>query len=273
MRVKWSQNFLIDKNIARKCADALEICEQDAVLEIGPGKGVLTEILLEKAGSLAAVEIDPELSGLLRAKFGGRENFSLLNRDFLDVSLETELAASGKAGDFKVIGNLPYAVTSPIIQKVLGWRGWSRAVFMVQKEVGERMMAKPGGKDYGILSVSVQSKCNVEKVCLVSGSCFRPVPNVESIVLRLEPLQDPLVAGSEEEFFFRVVKSAFAHRRKTIINSMSHSPEFSAEDIGKALKKLDISPKARAETVSLIQFKMLSEALSGFAGASGKKHA
>ena len=259
MRVKWSQNFLRDGNVARRCVEALNLGPQDAVLEIGAGRGILTDILVGLAGKVAAVEIDPSLSAELAKRFSDRENFHLIPQDFLEVSLESHPVLKG--GGFKVIGNLPYAVTSPILQKVLAWNGWRAAVFMVQKEVGERIMAAPGGKTYGVLSVSIQSRCAVEKVCGVSRHCFKPAPAVESMVLRLIPLEVPAFDPSGEKDFFRVVKAGFAQRRKTILNSLSHSLDLPSSTVRSALEKCGLKPQARAETLSLPDFKNLSQAL------------
>ncbi len=258
MRVKWSQNFLADKNIAGRCVAALDLDGGDDVLEIGPGHGVLTGKLIESAGTVIAVEIDPTLVLNLKSKFSSWPNFELLQQDFLDVDLE-RLRFTGPPA--KVIGNLPYAVVSPIIQKILLWKKWSRAVFMVQKEVGERMLAPPGSKTYGILSIAVQAQCVPKRLFHVPRGCFRPAPNVESLVLRLEPLATPLFDRAREEDFFKVVRAAFAHRRKTLINSLEYALKIPTAALKTAIESASLSPKSRAETLSIDDFNRLSKVL------------
>ena len=162
---------------------------------------------------------------------------------------------------FKVIGNLPYAVVSPILQKLLAWNSWTVAVVMTQKEVADRILSGPGTKDYGVLSVSVQSRCRIEKVCKVSRYAFRPVPKVESTVLKLIPLPKPAFNKEEEKRFFAVVKAAFAHRRKTILNSLTRALKLPQSALRDGLEKCGLSPGARAETVSVEDFKRLSDIL------------
>lgn len=259
MRTRWSQNFLVDKNIARKCVDALALQGDETVLEIGAGRGALTQILLSKARKVVAVEIDPALCAFLQKNFGEEKNFALVQKDFLKISLNRD--SIFKSACFQIIGNLPYAVVSPILQKVLGWPQWRVAVVMVQKEVGERMVAQPGCKDYGILSVSIQSRCRIEKICLVSKHCFRPMPQVESLLLRLSPLPHPLFNQREERNFFSVVRAGFAHRRKTLPNSLKRSLGFSLSAIKAAMEQCGLSLNARAETLSPADFKRLSKIL------------
>jgi 16S rRNA (adenine1518-N6/adenine1519-N6)-dimethyltransferase len=262
MRPKWSQNFLVDKNIAKLCVKALDLTPDNEVLEIGPGKGVLTQLLVQQAKKVTAVEIDSELFTVLKDQFKSFKNFSVINQDFLDVrDWGLGVTPHLQPQPFKIIGNLPYAVVSPILQKVLSWSGWSMAVFMVQKEVGDRIMAQPGNKEYGILSVSVQSRSQVEKIRDVPSSCFKPAPKVTSTVLRLVPLLKPLVTPKNEEHFFRVLRGSFAQRRKKLVNSLSHSLDLPAAKIISALTHCNISVNARAETLSVLDFKHLSDIL------------
>ncbi len=260
MRVKWSQNFLYDANIAGRCVKALELDHADEALEIGPGRGVLTSKLVQQAGKLVAVEIDPLLAANLRSKFSSWPDFTVINDDFLNVDLETLGFTRDKV---RVIGNLPYAVVSPIIQKVLAWRRWERAVFMVQREVAERMLAAPGGKTYGILSIAVQSQCVARRLFHVPRGCFRPAPNVESTVIALKPLPAPLFDPQREAEFFKVVKGAFAHRRKTLLNSLEYALELPQAELAAAIEGAKLSSKARAETLSIDDFNRLSQVLYG----------
>ena len=259
MRTRWSQNFLIDKNIARICVEALDPGPGDSVVEIGPGRGVLTELLLEKTKCLTVVEIDPRLCDLLKEKFGRIEGFGLIRSDFLRI--DEDQISKDPSKKWKVIGNLPYAVVSPILQKLLGWRSWETAVVMVQKEVGERITAEPGTRDYGVLSVSVQSRCRIEKIRNVSKGSFRPVPKVESSVLRLTPLAKPVFNPGEEKRFFTVVKASFSHRRKTILNSIGQSLNLPEKTVKSAVERLGLSTRARAETFSARDFKRLTDIL------------
>ena len=257
MRPRWSQNFLVNPGVAEKIVGAAQVSKEDAVLEIGPGKGVLTALLLEKSASVTAVEIDPELAAALTEKWGPLGNFKLIQSDFLDVDLKMLAQKS----PVKIVGNLPYAVTSPILQKAFAWDGWSSAIFMVQKEVGDRIRAKAGTKDYSVLSVSIQARCRVEKVMDVSKGSFRPIPKVDSTVLKFSPLPKPAFAAQEEEAFFKTVKGAFAHRRKTILNSLVRELKLPSQTVQAALESAGLSPSARAETVSVENFARLSRIL------------
>lgn len=258
MRVKWSQNFLADRNVARRIVSALDLDGADNVLEIGPGRGILTDLLLLDAGRVHAVEIDPELHEALVEKYHGLPSLTLTLSDFLEFDL---LSLAETRPPLKIIGNLPYAVVSPIIQKVLAFKNWSRAVFMVQKEVGDRMLAKPGTKNYGVLSIAVQSQCEIKKLYIVGGRCFRPEPKVDSMVLKLAPLANPVFSPEGEENFFRVVKAGFAHRRKTLPNSLHRALDLPSDRILAALEKAKISPQVRAETLSIDDFRRLSQVL------------
>ena len=250
---------MADENIAKKSISALDLSGEDTILEIGPGRGILTKLLLEKAKRVVAVEIDPSLCSFLQERFKSCQNFILIQRDFLQFSLDENDLSGGKK--IKVIGNLPYAVVSPILQKILDWNHWSIFVALVQKEVGERILAREGSKKYGILSLSVQSRSSVEKAGTVSRFCFRPVPRVESMLLRFFPEKVPFSSKREEELFFNVVRSAFSHRRKTILNSFSYSSNLSLEQIKGALKSCGFSASMRAESFSLSDFLLLSKML------------
>ncbi len=257
MRVKWSQNFLIDKNIARKSVDALSLTSNDNVLEIGPGKGILTAELLKVAKTVAAVEIDPTLSIYLTNHLKDFHQFNLIQKDFLDFSVEDLKVFHGES--FKVIGNLPYAIVSAAIQQILALPQWSTAVLMVQKEVADRILAQKGVKEYGILSIAVQSQSVVRKLCSVSRFCFRPQPNVESTCLQFFPLETPVWDKKDEKKFFTVVRAAFAQRRKTILNSLKAKLDIPIPKIKEALATCSIPESARAETLAIKDFVCLSE--------------
>ncbi|MBI2118846.1 MAG: ribosomal RNA small subunit methyltransferase A [Elusimicrobia bacterium] len=255
MRVKLSQNFLKDRGIAAQSVEGLKITKNDIVLEIGPGKGILTRLLLEQAKEVIAVEIDPNLHCFLQHELKSYKNLILLQGDFLELPWSKIVSNQSKV---KIIGNLPYAVVSPILQKILAWDHWTTLVVMVQKEVGERILSQSGSKKYGILSISVQTKAYAEKLFSVSKNCFKPVPQVESSILRFFPLKHPLIEKKDEEHFFKVVRAAFMHRRKTILNSLKNSLNCSAEILKSVLVQSQIFSERRAETLSLEEFKNLS---------------
>ena len=260
-RAKWGQNFLVDDNVARKCVAALNLgaegSDPGSVLEIGPGKGALTKHLLAlPAARLAAVEIDRDLAAILRSKYGHLPRFFLHNQDFL----ETDIGALHLGSAFKVISNLPYAVCAPILQKLLAMPGWQSLVVMLQKEVADRICAAPGQKSYGLLSISVQVQGVARKLFAVPRGCFRPAPRVESAVLQITPLPKPFLKESQQAQFFKVVRAAFAHRRKTVLNSLTQS--LRQENISESLQRCGIDPQIRAEQISVPQFCQLSKALS-----------
>jgi len=209
---------------------------------------------------VTAVEIDALLAEALEERWRGKAGFRVIRKDFLDLAL-SDLSFPG--GKIDVIGNLPYAVTSPILQKVLEWPHWRRAVFMVQKEVADRIRSKPGSKDYSVLTVSVQSRASVEKLFDVAPGSFKPAPKVTSTVIRLTPLQKPLFAPEEEGMFFRTAKAAFAQRRKMAVNSISRTLKIPPDKAREALTRCGLSPTARAETISVGDFARLARVLSG----------
>ena len=264
-RAKWGQNFLSDDNIARKCVAALQLTPQDTVLEIGPGKGALTKHLLAQAQQVIAVELDRELYTFLQQEYPDQKNLILHNQDFLD----TDLRALNLGHSYKIISNLPYAVCAPILQKLLGFSRWQRMVVMVQREVAERMVCPHGSKNYGILSISVQVQSQVKKLFHVPKGCFRPVPKVESTVLELLPHRKPLLKSVNEKIFFTVVRAAFAHRRKTLINSLERHLEISSAEIDRILRACKVNPKLRAEKVSVEQFCAIAKMMP--AGKKKKK--
>lgn len=259
---KWGQNFLIDRNIAKKILDAAEIRPQDRVLEIGPGQGILTQGLLERGANIRAIEIDGTLVQKLKEHFldapdalYNKSNFDLLHGDALDHPYGIETAP------FKVVANLPYNISSPLLFRLLEeGKRISRMVLMLQKEVAERIVSKAAEKNYGRLSVMVQYHCEVRLLLRVSPTCFRPRPKVASAVLLLTPLDRPRVNLKDEALFRRVVKTAFQHRRKQLPNALGCAG-FEEDAVLRALQQLRIDPKRRGETLTLQDFAGLSEAL------------
>lgn len=245
------QHFLINPEKAGKIAQACRLSKEDWVVEIGPGKGVLTREILPLAGKTIAVELDPGLYQALRKGFAPGAKLQLVHADFLKLDLEPILPPDRK---IKWIGNLPYSVASAILQKALAWPSWETAVFMFQKEVAERLRAGPGTRKYGILTLSAQIHAEVEWVLEVPAEDFKPRPKVESAVLRFKRRAEPLVAENDREKFFKIVHAAFQQRRKTILNSLSHGLKLEKSEVEKALALSGIEPSKRAEEIPLEGF-------------------
>lgn len=259
------QNFLVDKNILDKIVAAANLTEAKGALEIGPGIGALTERLAQEAGRVAAVEIDNRLIPILQDVLSIYGNVSVVHGDVLKTDLRRlwEEQFAGCEG-VSVVANLPYYVTTPIIMKLLEeGLPLESIVVMVQKEVAERMAARPGTKDYGTLSIAVQYYCEPELVCIVPSGAFIPAPNVDSAVIRLKRRAGPAVAVSDESRFFRVVHAAFAQRRKTLSNNLTAlaGKERKAE-LAAVLTGCGIQPERRGETLSLQEFAVLTDALA-----------
>ncbi|MBL0059597.1 MAG: ribosomal RNA small subunit methyltransferase A [Elusimicrobia bacterium] len=236
--------------------DSLRLESDDRVIEIGPGRGALTLHLLSRCASLTAVELDHSLADTLIARWGHEPHFKVAQGDFLDWAVPP---VEGRS--YKVIGNLPYSAAAAIIQKVLSWAGWDRAVFMVQKEVAARITAVPGGKNWGLLALSVQSRAKARRLFDLRPGAFRPVPKVTSTVIELERLVEPSVAHLDA--FFKVAHAAFGQRRKTLVNSLSHGLALERTAVEAVLAGLDIDPGRRAETLTLEEFNRLAQRLGG----------
>ena len=262
------QNFLTDDSILNAISNAAELTKEDLVLEVGPGLGSLTAELAEAAGMLVAVEIDKRLIPILKENLKDYANIHIINGDILQLDVSKELAAaveeldgSFKPAALKIVANLPYYITTPVIMKLLesGIKA-STMVFMVQKEVADRMQADPGGKEYGALSVAVQYYSRPTVVMEVPPCSFIPQPEVDSTVIRLELYDKPPVELHDSSLFFRVVKAAFGQRRKTLVNALNNAGQFnmSKEEIKAALGHTGIDENRRGETLSLEQFAQLS---------------
>lgn len=253
MGAKYGQHFLINKHAIDRIVEALELTSSDSVLEIGPGKGALTAALMAKA-PVSAVEVDPDMIQLLKSRFGSNPRFQLFPGDILEFNFSKLGTAS-----YKVAGNLPYNLTSPILRRLSEWTGWTTALVMVQKEVGDRMCATHATSDYGALTVGMNLTCQMEPVFELSESSFNPPPKVRSAVVKLIRREKPLTENVERAQ--RVIQAAFQQRRKTILNSLSHGLEMDKEPVEKILESLKIDPGVRPERIPVAKFVELSEAL------------
>lgn len=251
---KLGQNFLIDENIVRNIVTAAELSDKDTVLEVGPGIGTLTQGLAESGASVVAVELDKRLLPVLDTTLEGYDNVRIVNGDILQVDIMQTVGVY----EFKVCANLPYYITTPIIFALLEKRlPMERLVAMVQKEVAERMAAKPGGKDYGALSVAIQYYTEPEIAFIVPPSSFIPAPSVDSAVIVCKRREKPPVEVCDEALFFRVVKAAFSLRRKMLNNSLKNMG-IKGEQVAKWLELAGVDGKRRAETLSLEDFAALT---------------
>lgn len=252
MRTRLGQNFLVDKNIVRKITDVCQAAPGITLIEIGPGKGILTEELSKRYDKIIAVELDKKLYDGLLKKFAGQQNIEIVNADFLEWNIPEP------QDRYRFVANVPYYITSPIIEKVLNFDGWDIAVFMVQKEVARRIAAGENSSDRGVLSITCQIMSEAEIMFDVPPSAFCPVPGVTSSVICLKRLTAPMVEKARRLFFINTVKAAFAHRRKTIANSLSLSFGLDKNTTNALLLKSGIQPKTRPENVSISGFYALS---------------
>ena len=254
---KFGQNFLVDANIVRGIVDSAEAGPGDKILEIGPGIGTLTQGLAESGAEVIAVEIDKKLPAVLAETLKGYDNVTIVPGDILKVNIREIMGE----GPFKVAANLPYYITTPILMALLEQHlPITHIVTMVQKEVAERMVAKPGSRIYGTLSVAVQYYTEPHIAYDVPPRSFIPAPEVDSVVIACKVRETPAVAVKDEKVFFRVVKSAFGQRRKTISNAMKGAG-FDKEQIAAAFEKAGIDAGRRGETFSLEEFGRLADAL------------
>ena len=258
MSKKLGQNFLIDKGIVDGIVEAAEIQPGDRVLEIGPGIGTLTQGLAEAGANVTAVELDKKLPAILAETLRGYDNVRIVPGDILKVNIPEIMGP----GAFKVAANLPYYITTPILMALLEQHlPITHLVTMVQKEVAERMIAKPGSKAYGALSVAVQYYTEPAIVLDVPPRSFIPAPEVMSVVVSCRVRKEPAVAVRDEKLFFRVVKAAFGQRRKTLMNALKGGG-FQKEAVRDALEKSGIDPTRRGETLTLEEFGRLADAFS-----------
>ena len=251
------QNFLIDESVIIDACDSANINKEDLVIEIGPGLGTLTKYILERAGKVICVELDDRMIDILKERFFLYENFEIINEDILKVDLHKLIKEEKNENikNVKIVANLPYYITTPIIMKLLEERLDLQSItVMVQKEVAERLIAVPGEKFTGAITYSVYYYADSENVRIVDKSSFIPEPSVESEVINLKIRENPPVNVNNEELFFKLIKIAFMQRRKTLVNSLSNSGFIEKNKIIEILKQLNINENIRAEKLSIQDF-------------------
>lgn len=260
------QNFLVDGNIITKICEGADITEADGIIEIGPGIGTLTQQLSKYAKKVIAVELDTKLLPILEETLEGIDNVKVINSDILKVDIKKLIEEEFEGLNVKVVANLPYYITTPIIMKLLEEKLDIKSIsVMIQKEVAERMIADPGSKDYGALSVAVQYHSDPKIIANVPSSVFIPKPNVDSAVIRLDVYKNPPVEVIDEKLMFKVVKSAFGQRRKTVLNALSGGYlELDKDIIRDVLEIAEIDPKKRGEVLSKEDFAHIANVITNY---------
>ena len=263
---KLGQNFLIDENVIDTIVNTSEISSDDLVIEIGPGLGTLTQKLLQKAGKVIAIELDERMISILKDRFFIYHNFEIINEDVLKVDLNKLIKENkGQLGlkRTKIVANLPYYITTPIIMKLLEEKlNIESITVMIQKEVADRLTAIPGGKNSGAITYTVYYYATSEEVLTVPNNSFIPEPEVESEVIKLNLRKEPVIKVKDEKKFFSLIKSAFMQRRKTLLNAIGNSGlNTTKEQMEQILKELDIDTKVRGEALTIDQFAKISEKL------------
>ena len=261
------QNFLQDEEVIEKILDGSDIGSEDLVIEVGPGAGALTVEAARRAGRLIAVELDQRLIPVLNAALINQDNAEIINGDILKTDIRALIRDNRTSGKVRVIGNLPYYITTPIIMKFLEEGGDVDTItVMMQKEVADRLTAAPGTKECGAITLETGFFAEVERICDVPREAFIPMPKVESAVLRLDVRKEPPVRVGDRKFLFDVIKAGFALRRKTLRNSLMTLGGVTKEQVDQALEAAGIDPVRRGETLSLQEYAALSEALSAIKG-------
>ena len=262
---KFGQNFLIDSNVLESIIRGAEITKDDFVLEIGPGIGTMTQYLCEAARQVVAVEIDKMLIPILEDTLSEYDNVEVINQDVLKVDIKSLAEEKNNGKPIKVVANLPYYITTPIIMGLFeSGVPIDSITIMVQKEVADRMQTGPGSKDYGALSLAVQYYATAKVILNVSATCFMPRPNVDSAVIKLTRHKEPTVNEADEKLMFKIIRASFNQRRKTLVNGLKNSPElsFSKEQIVKAIEKIGKPETIRGEALTLEEFAELANAFT-----------
>ena len=261
---RFGQNFLIDAHVLEKIVSAAGITKDDCVLEIGPGIGTMTQYLAESAGQVIAVEIDTNLLPILADTLKDYSNVKVINQDILKVDINELVKEYNNGRPIKVVANLPYYITTPIIMGLFESNvPIDNITVMVQKEVADRMQVGPGSKDYGALSLAVQYYASPYIVANVPPNCFIPRPNVGSAVIRLTRYQEPPVQVKDPKLMFKLIRASFNQRRKTLQNGLNNAPElpFSKEKVAAAIARMGLPASVRGEALTLSQFAELSDIL------------
>lgn len=261
---KFGQNFLIDGHVLDKIIDGAGVTKDDMVLEIGPGIGTMTQYLAEAAGKVVAVEIDRNLLPILQETLADYDNVKVIHADVLSLDLEKLVQEENGGRPIKVVANLPYYITTPIIMALFEQHvPLANVTVMVQKEVAARMKSGPGSKDYGALSLAVQYYAEPYIVANVPCNCFMPRPNVDSAVIRLTRYKEPPVQVKDEKMLFKIIRASFNQRRKTLQNGLNNSSElnFTKDQIAAAIAEAGFSPSVRGEALTLEQFAKLTDIL------------
>lgn len=262
---KFGQNFLIDSNVLESIIRGAEITKDDFVLEIGPGIGTMTQYLCEAARQVVVVEIDKMLIPILEDTLSEYDNVEVINQDVLKVDIKSLAEEKNNGKPIKVVANLPYYITTPIIMGLFeSGVPIDSITIMVQKEVADRMQTVPGSKDYGALSLAVQYYATAKVILNVSATCFMPRPNVDSAVIKLTRHKEPTVNVADEKLMFKIIRASFNQRRKTLVNGLKNSPElsFSKEQIVKAIEKIGKPETIRGEALTLEEFAELANAFT-----------
>ncbi|MGT2784537.1 16S rRNA (adenine(1518)-N(6)/adenine(1519)-N(6))-dimethyltransferase RsmA [Streptococcus merionis] len=262
----FGQNFLTDTNILRKIVDTAEIDEQVNVIEIGPGIGALTEFLAERAAEVMAFEIDDRLIPILAETLERFDNVQVIHQDILKADLQTQIQQFKNPDlPIKIVANLPYYITTPILMHLIESKiPFTEFVVMMQKEVADRISAEPNTKAYGSLSIAVQYYMDAKVAFIVPKTVFVPAPNVDSAILKMVRRSQPAVQVQDEDFFFRIAKASFVHRRKTLWNNLTNhfgKSDAVRQKLETALAQADLAPSVRGEALSLEGFARLSDAL------------
>ena len=256
------QNFLVNPEALEIIVEAGELTDTDTVIEIGAGLGCLTEVLARRVKRVIAVEVDELLHKALAAQFSAHSHVQLLNADILKLELYRLLEPTRPPSTYKVIANLPYSITTPILWKLLDHHKQIHScVLMMQKEVAERIVAEPGGKDYGALTIGVAYRTDATLIATLSPENFYPAPKVDSALLKLTMRENPKVMVENEEFFFKVVRTAFRTRRKMLKNTLAKGRLAPAQVLAAAFEELGIAPERRAETLDIAEFAALANFL------------
>lgn len=253
------QNFLIDDTVLQDIVNSADVSDEDFVIEIGPGVGTLTRELLERAKKVCSIELDSDLIPILEKELSDYENFEIIHRDALKVDLNEVI---GEEKSVKVVANLPYYVTTPIIARMLKENyKFKSLTIMIQKEVAERIDSEPNCKEYGAISLLVQYYCDTKIIRTVPPTSFVPQPKVDSIVIRLDKLDKPRVDVEDEELFFKIIRQSFNMRRKTLRNVIKSMSILDASDMEKAFENANIDMKTRGEALSIQEFANLADSI------------